>query len=99
MLDLEGNPIIARTIVGPEHRDVGGSVRQRGAADVFIATILMHTLMALVMHIHAPILAEDMLHPKAGLQRIRRMVVRVNHCSLVFRRERSAEGLIDGLEC
>src|SRR5713226_8477548 len=95
MLYLKGDAVVARSIVSAEERDARRDGRQCKVADVFVATILMHTLLMFVMNVQSPCRTQHTLDAKAKLQGVRSVIVRVNNRALIAGCQQAAERFVD----
>src|SRR6476659_8463004 len=82
MLQLHGEPVVAGAIVSSKQRNVRRSHRQSEAGHVFVATILVNTLLMFEADPDPPISREIMFNAGAGLQRVWRVVMRINQRAL-----------------
>jgi len=64
VLQLDGQAVVDRTIVGAEQRNGGRIDRNSESGGVFVAAILVHALLVLVGEVDAPVVSEGVL--KAG---------------------------------
>src|ERR1700682_1182453 len=78
MLNLHGEPIKNRAIIGMEERDAGrgGDAWQTDSGNVFVAPILMHTLLVLVSNTETPVAIKNML--QAGTRRERGVLAQIS---------------------
>src|SRR5712692_10630623 len=98
VLHHEGNAVVPRAIIGAEQRDVRRRLGQCRAAYVFIAPVLVDALLMFVVHVDAPDVAQRALDADAGLERVWRVIVGIDHGALFSRRKQSPERRIDGAE-
>src|SRR5581483_11930409 len=93
MTHEQRNAIIARPVIRSENRDVrrgtAVGVEQSHSADIFIAAILVYSLLVLVLDRSRPVAPELMFDGNTGLNRVGRVVMRVDNGALIAGAEQS----------
>src|SRR6266480_1097224 len=86
MLKLNGETVVTGAIVGTEKGNIGCGIGQRKPGDEFVAAILMNALLVFVGEADAPIFGpasrKVMFGGSAGLERVRRVVARIDEGAL-----------------
>ena len=78
MLQLQSQAVINRAIVCAEQRHRGRIDGNPEAGRIFITPVLVRSLLVFVCDVHSPVVRESVLEARAGGQRIRSVIVRVD---------------------